>query len=189
MSSLARLLHPVESNAAAREAASIALCRSRALTGRRWTDPRDQRTWEVTACHVRGTPTRGPRETPLPDAGSPALCFDSAATPRRGHSVPCCSHLEGRLEDLDDQAVALCLDAARVGGFLWLDDRTGEVWWVRAEDDALKLRGRAREVEIRPAPPFEPADLDDGALRSLLEGSRPARRRGDERRRGLKASA
>lgn len=136
------------------------------MTRRLWTDPRDHRTWEITACSPRVVGDSAPGGGT--DRRVRCLCFATTATPRRGHAVPCCPRVESFLDRLDDQALALCLDGARAGGFLWLDDRDGEVWWLGPEaGGARRGRSRAREVSFR-SPAAPPEAMDDEALRALV---------------------
>lgn len=114
------------------------------------------------------------------DDGDPhltrALCFDSVATPRRGYAVPCGPGVERRLTGLEDQRLALCLDAARTGdGFLWVDEREGELWWMRDEGGSVLARSPSREVRAARSGTLALPRVGEATLQALVDGGKPVR--------------
>lgn len=115
------------------------------MTTRRWRDPRDGRAWEVTVSRV----TRLGASGRIPDASSPAaalpehttVAFDLLTTPKRGFATSCCERSERLVPAMEDQEMALCLEAARRGGRVWVDPRSGELWWVQGYGRARRSGG------------------------------------------------
>lgn len=113
------------------------------MTTRRWRDPRDGRSWEVSVARVGRLAEHGPSpKRPAPAAPSPTpsfpsdtpvatVSFDLLTTPKRGFSAACCERAEDLVPRMADQEMALCLEAARRGGRVWVDPRDGELWWVQ----------------------------------------------------------
>lgn len=62
---------------------------------------------------------------------SATVSFDLLTTPKRGFSAACCERAEDLVPRMADQEMALCLEAARRGGRVWVDPRDGELWWVQ----------------------------------------------------------
>lgn len=126
------------------------------MTTRRWRDPRDGRSWEVTVSRV----TRLGADRRSPDASSPAaasrpasgagaspdhatVAFDLLTTPKRGFATSCCERSERLVPRMEDQEMALCLEAARRGGRVWVDPRSGELWWVQGYGRGRRSGGAA----------------------------------------------
>ena len=124
------------------------------------------RTWEVT---VTGLAASG--RTVAPRARRHAVCFDTTGTPRQGLLVDCCERAEGVFPDLADQDLALCLEAARHGGLLWVDPRDGELWWVQERDATLEMRSAASTVRVANDTGKVLLDLGDRDLTALLDGA------------------
>lgn len=112
------------------------------MTTRRWRDPRDGRSWEVSVSRVgrlaEPSLERPAPVTPSPTPSSPSdapvvatVSFDLLTTPKRGFSAACCERAEDLVPRMADQEMALCLEAARRGGRVWVDPRDGELWWVQ----------------------------------------------------------
>ena len=139
------------------------------MTSRRWRDPRNQRTWEVTVTGV--APSRGARGV---SRRRHAVCFDTTGTPRQELLVDCCERAESLFPELQDQDLAFCLDAAREGGLLWVDPRDGELWWIRERGDVVELRSAALTLRVphRRRKPLK--ELGDADIVSLLEDAVPA---------------
>lgn len=150
---------------------------------RRWKDPRSRRVWEVTVTPVArcGAPAEGG------DGRRPrrkiAVCFDSTATPRQELVACGCDRLEEALERLSDQELALCLEAARDGAFLWVHPRDGELWYVLRDEEPgaagsrWTVRFRSSRGDL-PAPVSvdEPLDgLPAPLLLALLDDARQGR--------------
>lgn len=84
--------------------------------------------------------------SPLPSdtAVTATVSFDLLTTPKRGFAAACCERAEDLVPSMADQEMALCLEAARRGGRIWVDPRDGELWWVQ---------GYGRVSRSRPVPP------------------------------------
>lgn len=108
---------------------------------RRWRDPRTLRIWKVSACRIASPPD----STAEGDPGL-VLCFESTATPRAAHSVRCCPGVGTFMTSMDDQSLALCLDAAIAGGLLWVDPRDRQLWWVREDGGKIRFVGCGAEL-------------------------------------------
>lgn len=74
------------------------------------------------------------------------FCFDATGTPKRGFTVDCCHRAEAILPEMLDQHLALCLDAARRGGKVWVDPRDGELWWVQEYGERVPESPQRRET-------------------------------------------
>lgn len=140
------------------------------MVTRRWTDPRNRRRWEVSAGRVRRSGS-----APGRDEGPRVLSFHHLATPRQDLRVDCCDRAEESLGKLGDQHLALCLDAARTGGFLWVDPRDREIWWIRSDVDGsgeprIHLRSARGDHRVSGTVGAEPAELTEEEILTLVDG-------------------
>lgn len=166
------------------------------MSTRRWRDPRDGRSWEVSVSRVsriggaeplvgsrNGTESSGPPADPAASvSGRATVCFDLLTTPRRAFSVTCSVRAEGLFPRMRDQELALCLDAARRGGRIWVDPRDGELWWVQcygrpqragsscASELPVVFQSIRSAVGAQLETPRWIGELDDSELASILDG-------------------
>lgn len=122
------------------------------------------RTWEVTVMG-RAVGSRMPvarrRHT---------VCFDTTGTPRQGGLlVDCCERAETVFPDLEDQDLALCLEAARNGGLLWVDPRDGDLWWVTERQGILEMRSSGNTLQVPNTSGKTLGELNDPELTVLLD--------------------
>lgn len=90
-----------------------------------------------------------PSATSAPPSCSPAtatVSFDLLTTPKRGFAAACCERAEQLVPRMPDQQMALCLEAARRGGRVWVDPRDGELWWVQGYGHAARSRPAATRL-------------------------------------------
>lgn len=133
----------------------------------RWKDPRTGRVWEVCTCSPADTDGR---------ATGLVLDFQSTDTPRVGHTLPCCDGVARVIGELEDQELALCLDAAVRGGYLWVDTRDAALWWVREREDGrrrtIRFVGSAGELDAPAETSLPPGSPD--TLMTLRDRATPA---------------
>lgn len=137
-----------------------------ALSNFRWKDPRNGRVWEVGVCSLQSTEEGGEASV---------LCFDTVGTPRAGHGIYCCPGVRRVLRTLDDQMLALCLEAAVDGGYLWVDPRDDSLWWVRSAEDGtrktVRFVGSAGELDVDSSTRLPPSRPE--SLMALRDRARP----------------
>ncbi len=135
------------------------------MVSRRWIDPRDRRPWQVSVGPVRrlGGRDRDP---------VPTVAFQRPGTPKQVLRVGCCARAEASFPGFGDQHLALCLDAARRGGRIWMHPESGELWWIQSDPDGggrrVHLRSARGEIEVEGGGVSSATELSDRDIVRLV---------------------